>query len=47
MYMDLSIKEFPDELMEKIDKLAEQQKRSRSQQIIWMLELEFNTKVRK
>ena len=45
--MDIGIKDISDELVTKIDRLAEQQKRSRNQQIIWMLEQLLNTKVAK
>ena len=37
IYMDLNIKDFPDDLMKEIDTLANQKNRSRSQQIIYML----------
>jgi len=36
--MDLNIKDFPDDLIGKLDKLAEKQGRSRSKQIIIMLQ---------
>ena len=45
--MDIGIKDISEELVSKIDKLADQQKRSRNQQIIWMLEQLLNTKVAK
>lgn len=37
--MDISIKDIPDEIMAKIDKMAEKERRTRTQQIIIILEL--------